>query len=208
MRLVFIGPQGSGKGTRAKIISEKYGIPHLSMGDLLREYARDDSNEDVETIRHALKNGLLVSVDLTLMIIEKRVEEIDCKEGFILDGFPRSLSQAEGLDKIMKIDHVFYLELSDEEAIRRIGGRKTCRKCGEIYGEANLAKGENCHKCGGELYVRDDDTEEIIKKRLEIFHKETDPIVNFYKRLGIVHKIDSGEGVESNIKDMTRILEG
>ncbi|MFH1358777.1 MAG: adenylate kinase [archaeon] len=179
MKLIFIGPQGSGKGTQAKILAEKLNIPHISTGDLFRSL-KGELKQQVDKI---INKGDLVPDELTLEILKKRLEQPDAQKGFILDGFPRNLNQAELLKTITHPDKVIEITLPDEEAIRRISGRQNCKACGSIFNKfTNPPKQPNtCNNCNDSLYQRADDTEEAVKKRLKTYHNETEPILDFYK---------------------------
>jgi len=201
MKLVFIGPQGSGKGTQAKIISEKLNIPHISTGDLLRN-AEGELKEKINSI---LNSGKLISDELVLDLLKKRISEDDTKNGFILDGFPRNLKQAKMLKKITKIDKIIEISISDEESIRRLSGRLNCKNCGAIY---NINTGpkpkidNKCDKCNSDLYQREDDKPEAIKRRLETYHKETEPILENYPHV----KIDGEQSIEKVTQDILNAL--
>lgn len=202
MNIIFFGPQGSGKGTQAEIISEKLGIPHISTGDLFREL-KGALKKKVDVY---MSKGELVPDELTLEILNKRLSKKDCKRGFILDGFPRDLEQAKLLDKIVKIDRAFEIKISDKESVRRISGRRICKKCGEIYNVNTSPKPKKkkvCGECGGELYQRKDDNEEALKKRLEIYHRETEPILKHYNSV----RIDGSQEIEKVTSELLKILE-
>jgi adenylate kinase len=189
MKLIIIGPQGSGKGTHAKMLAEKLGVPQISTGDVFRQMAKHDTEEGRE-IKYLIDNGIFVPDEMTLKILKKRLEEKDAKNGFILDGFPRNTKQAKMLDENVEIDEVLYLNVSDEECLRRLGGRTTCRSCSTIYGNENPPKTKGkCDKCGGELYVREDDTEETIRKRLQTYHEQTEPILDYYREIGLLIEV-------------------
>lgn len=183
MKLLVIGPQGSGKGTQAKILSEKLGIPHISTGDLLRAQ-KGKLREEIDSY---MLSGKLFPDEKTLEILKKRINEKDCKDGFILDGFPRTLSQAKLLDKITKIDVAIEISISDEEAMRRMSDRRHCEKCNADYNLATMPPREKgkCDKCGGKLVTRADDTPEASRKRLDIYHKETEPLLKHYKTIKV-----------------------
>ena len=183
MRLLFFGAQGSGKGTQAKIISKKIGILHLSTGDIFRN-AEGELRKEIDSYILA---GNLVPDELTLKMLEKRIYQDDCKEGFILDGYPRNLAQSEELDKIVKIDNAFNIIISDDEAVRRLSSRISCVKCGTVFNLiTNPPKEEmKCDKCGGELIRRADDVEEAIRKRLEIYHQETKILLKKYSTIPV-----------------------
>ncbi len=179
VKIIFIGPQGSGKGTQAKIISEELGIPHISTGDLFRAL----DGELKEEVDSYINKGQLVPDELTVKILKERISKLDCKNGFILDGFPRNLDQARLLKKITEIDKVIEIDISDSLAIERISSRISCKKCGAVYNAiTNPPKRKDiCDKCKGELYRRADDNPDAIKKRLETYHQETEPILEMYK---------------------------
>lgn len=182
----MLGPPGAGKGTYATRLAPKLGIPTISTGELLRA-----SREDIEfgeTIKKYQDSGDLVPDEIVIQILKKRLEKDDAKNGFILDGFPRTLKQAKALEKISKIDVVINLSVSEEILIKRLSSRRQCKKCGEIYNLLYLKpKVEGiCDKCGGELYQRDDDKPEAIKERLKIYHEKTAPLVDYYANKGII----------------------
>lgn len=185
LKLVFFGIQGSGKGTQAKIIAAKHRLCHISTGDLFR----GASGEFKKEIDSHINFGKLVPDELTLKMLKKRLEEKDCENGFILDGFPRNIEQARELDKIIKIDNAFNIEISDEEARKRMKGRWNCKKCGIAYNIATEPKPKQegiCDKCSEKLVQRNDDvSDEAISKRLEIYHTETRPVLKFYNTIKI-----------------------
>ncbi len=189
VKLIIMGPQGSGKGTYSSRMAPKLNdIPVISMGDLLRA-ARDDE-EFGETIREAQEKGVLVSNEIVIGILKKRLEQEDAQEGFILDGFPRSLEQAEALEEITDIDATINLVVSREVSIARLSSRVQCKNCGKIYNKLYLKPQVEgiCDECGGELYQRDDDKPEAIEQRLKVYEEKTQPLIDFYNEKGI--KID------------------
>ncbi|MFC1710894.1 adenylate kinase family protein [Nanoarchaeota archaeon] len=184
MKLVFVGPPGSGKGTEAKIISEKLGIPHISTGDLLRE-AKGEKKKQIDLY---VNKGELFPDELMLEVLKERIEKPDCEKGFILDGFPRTLPQAEMLDKLVKIDKIIEVDISDKIAIARLSGRRNCSKCGAIYNintEPKPLQESICDKCGAKLYEREDNSPEVIQNRLDVYHRQTKPILEKYNTLKI-----------------------
>jgi adenylate kinase len=204
MKLVFLGVQGSGKGTQAKILSTHLKIPHISTGDLLR----GSSGELKKLAESYSMQGKLVPTDIVIKLIKERIEKEDCKKGFILDGFPRTIEQAQELSKITNIDNAFNIEISDTEAIDRLSGRFNCNKCGAIYNVNTSPKPKVngiCDKCGSELHQRVDDTPDAIKKRLEIYHQETKPILKFYNTVK-VNGEQSIEQVSSDIKKAIKFI--
>lgn len=188
-----MGPQGSGKGTQAKIISEELGIVHISTGDLFRGLTKGELKEEVDSY---INSGNLVPDKVTIKILKERISKEDCKKGFILDGFPRNVAQADLLDEITKIDKVIEINIQDELAIKRISSRLSCKKCGAVYNlETNPPKKQDiCDRCQGELYRRADDNLDAIKKRLETYHNETKPVLKKYK--SILTTIDGSQEID------------
>lgn len=201
-QIIFIGPQGSGKGTQAKIISEELKIPHISTGDLFRAL-EGKLKEEVDSY---INKGQLVPDELTVRILKERISKPDCRAGFILDGFPRNAVQAKLLEKITKIDKVIEIDISDELAIERISSRISCKKCGAVYNLiTNPPKRKDiCDRCQGELYRRADDNPDAIKKRLETYHKETQPILEMYK--DILVTIDGDQEIDKISMDIMEEL--
>ncbi|MFA5258769.1 MAG: adenylate kinase [Candidatus Pacearchaeota archaeon] len=193
VNIIFIGPQGSGKGTQAKIISEKLDLVHISTGDLFRGLTKGELKEEVDSY---INKGNLVPDEVTIKILNERISREDCKKGFILDGFPRNVVQANLLEKITQINQVIEINISDEIAIKRISSRLSCKKCGTIYNlETNPPKEPNiCDKCQEELYRRADDNPEAIKKRLETYHNETKPVLKKYQ--SILTTIDGNQEID------------
>jgi len=206
MNLILLGPPGCGKGTQAKILIDTYHIPQISTGDILREAIKKESPLGVEAKTH-MDQGSLVPDHLVIKIIEERLKQADCNRGFVLDGFPRTVAQAEALDTTLtemgsKLEYVFSIDVDDGELIRRLTGRRVCRKCGESYHiEFNPPRQEGmCDSCQGKLYQRDDDKEETIRNRLKVYQDQTSPLINFYRRKDILHSID-GVGSIEEIKE-------
>lgn len=201
MKLIFVGPQGSGKGTQAKRVARKFGICHISTGDALREVSGDLKAE----VDKFMSRGELVSDELIIKILKERLSAEDCKDGFILDGFPRNVNQAEELKKIVAIDKVIEISISDEEAVRRVCGRRNCKNCGAIYNVNSfpMPKVDGvCDKCGGELFAREDDNEEALKKRLKVYHEETESILEMYDFVSI----NGEQKIESVFEDIMEAL--
>jgi adenylate kinase len=202
MKLIFIGVQASGKGTQAKIVSKKLGLSHISTGDLLRNVT-GDLKKEVEAV---MASGALVSDELIVKILEERLGQPDCQNGFILDGFPRNLKQAEMLEAITKIDKIIEIEISDEEAVNRISGRRNCSKCGRIYNANTSPKPKEegvCDNCGENLFQREDDSEEAAIKRIHIYHSETEPILKKYPSV----KINGEQPIEKVSEDILKGLD-
>lgn len=182
MRIMLLGAPGAGKGTIADMISARYKLPHISTGDLLREAIKQET-ELGKRAKAFMDRGGLVPDEIVLELLKKRISKPDAKKGFILDGFPRTIKQAEALEQITKIDLIFNMVVSDATVLQRLGGRWTCRKCSAIYHETNIppkVKGI-CDKCGGELYQREDQKPATIKERLRVYEKETAPLLDFYE---------------------------
>jgi adenylate kinase len=190
MKVVLLGSPGVGKGTYASFIKEKYKILHISTGDLFREALKNGTPLGLKA-KGYMEKGELVPDELTVQILSERIKKPDCKKGFMLDGFPRTIAQAEALEKIAKIDVVINFFASDQVIMQRLGGRIICRKCGEIFNLVNRKPKKTgiCDKCGGELYQRADEKPEIIKQRLDIYHKQTRPLEEYYKKKGILKNI-------------------
>ncbi|MBU1036613.1 adenylate kinase [Patescibacteria group bacterium] len=191
MRIVIFGPQGSGKGTQAQALIKVFDIPHITTGELFRNEIKANS-EIGKMVASVINTGKLVEDDLTLEVLKKRLEQTDCQKGFILDGFPRNITQAQALDKIVSTDQVIELWIPDDEVINRLEGRRTCKKCETVFNiKTNPPAKENvCDKCGNELIVRNDDKQEAIKKRLELYHQQTEPLIVYYQKQGKLIKID------------------
>jgi adenylate kinase len=202
MRIVFLGPQGSGKGTQAKIISKILNVPHISTGDLLRNEKGDLRNQ----IDGYILKGHLVPDELIIEILKERISKPDCKKGFILEGFPRNLKQADKLEKSNEIDKYFEIFINDEEAVKRTSGRRNCKNCQAIYNVNTAPKplvNGKCDKCNGDLFQREDDKAEAIKKRLEIYHNETEPIVGKYD----IIRINGDQDIEKVTHDILDFLD-
>lgn len=185
MNLIFLGPPGAGKGTQAKMLIERYSIPQISTGDILRAAVAEETDLGKKA-KEYMEAGKLVPDEVVIGIIEQRLKQSDCEKGFILDGFPRTVAQAEALDKVLenmgsKIDHVLSLDVPAEELIKRLTGRRTCKNCGAMYHVIfKPPKSEGiCDKCGGELYQRSDDNEETVKSRLNVYEQQTRPLTDF-----------------------------
>jgi len=201
MNIILFGPQGSGKGTQAKLSSEKYSIPHISTGDIFRENIKNKT-ELGQKVEKLINEGNLVPDEITNEIVKNRLKKDDCKNGFILDGFPRNIKQAEFLDTFTNIDLALEIWISDEEAIKRIGLRRTCPKCGAIYHLTHIVPKKEglCDKCGTSLIIREDDKEESIKKRLITYHNETEKLIEYYQKKKVAQKVD-GTGSVQEVND-------
>jgi len=190
MRVVLLGPPGAGKGTQASRLNVILGVPHVSTGDMVREEIKAQT-ELGEAIKKYSDKGVLVPDEVIIRLLAKRSRNPDCQKGFILDGFPRTIQQAEALDRISKIDLVINLNVPDEIIIQRLSNRLTCRKCGAIYNRLTLKPRRDniCDKCGGELYQREDDKPEVIQERLNVYRKNTEPVIEYYKRRSLLKNV-------------------
>ncbi len=209
MRLILLGAPGAGKGTQAMLISEKYGIPVIATGEIIRREVAMGT-ELGEAARKYLNAGNLLPDTLVNDIVIKRLKEKDCENGFVLDGFPRKISQARFLeDENVIIDKVISIEVSDEDILDRITGRRVCRTCGKSYHlEYNPPRTANiCDNCGSELSVRHDDEPDTVRNRLEVYHNETEPLKDYYVKKGILSIVFGCERVEDTTKAVDKVLE-
>jgi len=208
MRILFLGPPGAGKGTQAKRISEEFNIPVIATGDLLRENVRKGT-ELGKLAKKYMDEGTLVPDDVMLKIVESAIKNLN---SFILDGFPRTIKQAEGLEELLeklnkKLTHVIYFDVPEQEIIKRLTARRICPECNKIYNlYFNPPKNDNvCDDCGIKLITRDDDKEEVIKKRIQVYKESTYPLVEYYSKKGILHRID-GEGKAEEIEERIKSI--
>jgi adenylate kinase len=199
--VIFLGPPGSGKGTQAKVLAGKYGVPHLSTGDMLREHIANGSPLGLKA-KPIMDRGELVPDSLVLKMVAERIERPDCSQGFVFDGFPRTVTQAKYLGELLKRQgvqqpFVIHMVIGNTLLIRRLTGRRTCKVGGEIYNIYDRPpKAEGiCDTDGGELFQRPDDREEVIRQRLHAYEKLTAPLVSYYRRLGFLHEIDASKSV-------------
>lgn len=206
MHLILLGHPGSGKGTQATLLSERYKLPHLSTGEMCRRIARE-STELGRKVKSLIEKGEFIPDALMFRILEKRITEKDCRKGFILDGFPRNLKQARLLDRA-GIDVVVFIHTEDRTVISRLSSRLACGKCGATYGVANWPLVNNtCDNCGIDLVKRKDDDERYIKKRIAIYHKETKPLVDYYKKKKLIRYVEGEQGIKEVFHDICKIVE-
>ncbi|QAT42074.1 adenylate kinase [Aminipila luticellarii] len=212
MNLILLGPPGAGKGTQATRIIEKYGIPHISTGDIFRKNIKEGTALGKKAQEY-MNKGELVPDDLVIEIATTRLLEEDCKEGFLLDGFPRTVYQAEKLDEFLeahgkKIDKVLDIAVEKEELMTRLIGRRVCKACGATYHIVNMppAKEGICDVCGGELYQRSDDTEETVANRIEVYNSQTMPLVDYYTEKGNIAHIDGAAGLDNVFTAIVNVL--
>ncbi|MBM3705472.1 MAG: adenylate kinase [Actinobacteria bacterium] len=211
MRIVLLGPPGAGKGTQAKKISDRYGISHISTGDILRNEVKNRTSLGKEASEF-MKHGKLVPDDLIIKIIKNIISSSNSGKNFLMDGFPRTLQQAKKFDEMLTtlgtpLDRVIFIDVSKEELVKRLGGRRTCHVCNNTcsINDTDVTDGGGCPVCGGELYARKDDSLDVIEKRLEVYEKQTSPLIDYYKSKGILIDVD-GLGSEKEITERVLAL--
>lgn len=213
MKIILLGAPGAGKGTQAGIIKEKFNIPHISTGDIFRANIKNNT-ELGQKAKTYMDKGELVPDELVVDLVIDRLEQDDCKDGYILDGFPRTIPQAEELDKALaakgdKIEYAINIETPDDFIINRMAGRRACVNCGATYHTSFMPpKTENvCDKCGENLILRDDDKPETVKKRLEVYHDQTEPLIDYYKGTGILSSLDGTKDCEVVFAEICDVVE-
>lgn len=206
MKMVFLGPPGAGKGTQAVRVSERYGIPQISTGAMLRE-AMAAGTELGKAAKSIVDAGGLVPDDIVIGIVRERLARPDCKRGFILDGFPRTVPQAEALGGFASLDLAVNITSGEDVIVERIAGRRMCRKCGDALHVKTLKGAAQCPRCGGEIYQRTDDNEETVRNRLKVYNEQTKPLIDFYSRKGILVNIDGDREIDGIFKDVVAVIE-
>jgi len=212
MNIILLGPPGAGKGTQAKMLVEEYQVPQISTGDILRAAVKEGSPLGKEA-KACMDKGELVPDSVVIGIVEERIQQPDCAKGYMLDGFPRTVPQAEALDGMLKnlssqIDHVVSIEVANEELVERLTGRRTCRDCGagfHVMFDPPEKEGV-CDKCGGELYQRDDDNAETVTSRLEVYESQTLPLIDYYTARGKIRSIDGVGDIKEIFGRVTQVL--
>lgn len=212
MNLILLGPPGAGKGTQAAKIVEKYGVPHISTGDIFRENIKNGTPLGKKAQEY-MNKGELVPDSLVIEIATDRLTKDDCKNGFLLDGFPRTVEQAEALDEFLaglgrKVDHVLDIDVAAEILMTRLTGRRVCKGCGATYHVTNIPpKVEGvCDSCGGELYQRDDDTAETVSNRIEVYNSQTKPLIDYYEKVGNIAHLDGSIDPDDLLAEIVKIL--
>ncbi len=212
MKIIMLGAPGAGKGTQAKMIAEKYGVPHVSTGDIFRANIKEGTELGKEAKQY-MDQGLLVPDELTVKILLDRVAKDDCKNGYVLDGFPRTIPQAEVLDKALnelgdRIDYAIDVDVPDENIVKRMGGRRACLTCGATYHIEHVPPKKEgiCDKCGSELVLRDDDKPETVKNRLSVYHEQTQPLIDFYTEKGVLRTVDGTQDMKDVFAAIVKIL--
>ena len=212
MKIIMLGAPGAGKGTQAKMIAAKYGIPHISTGDIFRANIKNGTELGAKAKQY-MDKGELVPDELVVDLVIDRFKEDDCKNGYVLDGFPRTIPQAEALDKALtaigeNVDYAINVEVPDENIINRMGGRRACVGCGATYHvvySPTKIEGK-CDTCGGDLIIRDDDKPETVKNRLSVYHEQTQPLIDYYTKKGIIKEVDGTVDMNDVFKAITDIL--
>ena len=212
MKIIMLGAPGAGKGTQAEKIAEKYQIPHISTGDIFRANIKNGT-ELGKKAKTYMDQGLLVPDELVVDLVVDRVQQEDCKKGYILDGFPRTIPQAEALDAALsangeKIDYAVNVEVADENIINRMAGRRACLNCGATYHVVTIPPKEEgiCDKCGSELVLREDDKPETVKKRLDVYHDQTQPLIEYYTAEKILVEVDGTKDMAEVFGDIVKVL--
>lgn len=212
MKIIMLGAPGAGKGTQAKQIADRYEIPHISTGDIFRANIKNNT-ELGQKAKEYMDQGLLVPDELTCDLVMDRIKQDDCKNGFILDGFPRTIPQAEALDAALdkineKMDYAINVDVPDENIVNRMGGRRCCLNCGATYHVVTIpTKVEGiCDRCGNPVVLRDDDKPETVQKRLGVYHDQTQPLIDYYEKQNILKTVDGTKSMEAVFNDITAIL--
>lgn len=212
MKIIMLGAPGAGKGTQAKQIADKYQIPHISTGDIFRANIKEGTELGMKA-KTFMDQGALVPDELTVALVVDRIQKDDCKNGFVLDGFPRTIPQAEVLDKTLaemgeKMDYAIDVDVPDENIVNRMGGRRACVNCGATYHIVNIpTKVEGiCDKCNSETILRDDDKPETVQKRLSVYHEQTQPLIDYYKSQGILKTVDGTRPMDDVFAAIVEIL--
>lgn len=212
MKLIMLGAPGAGKGTQAKMIAKKYQIPHISTGDIFRANIKSQTELGMKA-KSFMDQGMLVPDEITIGMLLDRIHEADCAGGYVLDGFPRTIPQAESLTKALAemgtgIDYAINVDVPDDNIVSRMSGRRACLNCGATYHVAfNPPKTENvCNTCGQSLVLRDDDKPETVKKRLDVYHQQTQPLIDYYKKAGVLKEVDGTQNMEDVFQSIIKVL--
>ena len=212
MKIIMLGAPGAGKGTQAKKLAEKYHIPHISTGDIFRANIKNGT-ELGNKAKTYMEQGLLVPDELVCDLVVDRVKQSDCADGYVLDGFPRTIPQAESLDAALKemgqaIDYAINVEVPDENIIHRMGGRRACLACGATYHVENIPRKKegNCDVCGAGLVLRDDDKPETVKKRLDVYHDQTQPLIDYYTSAKVLVEVDGTMAMDDVFAAICKVL--
>ena len=205
MNIIFLGPPGAGKGTQAQRICAALNIPQISTGDILRRAMKEGTETGLKA-KSYIDAGQLVPDEVIIDIVKERLAMEDCRGGYILDGFPRTVPQAEALDTFAKIDSVIELAVDDQVLVNRLSGRRVCVKCGATYHLSMLNGATTCATCGEELIQRNDDKAETVLNRLKVYHDQTAPLIGYYEKKGLLRKVDGDQGVDSTFEAIMKAL--
>ena len=205
MNIIFLGAPGSGKGTQATRISEKFSLVHISTGDIFRENIKNQT-ELGKTAKAYIDEGHLVPDEVTISMVKERLSRDDCKNGVLLDGFPRTVAQAEALEKFTKIDKVIDIDVPYALIIDRIVNRRSCLKCGGTFNAKALSDATKCPTCGNALYQRDDDNEETVTERINVYDKQTKPLIDFYGGKGVLVRVNGNQAIDDVFADIVKVI--
>ncbi|MBD5092300.1 MAG: adenylate kinase [Clostridiales bacterium] len=203
--VILLGAPGAGKGTQAALICEEYNVPHISTGDILRRNIKEGTPLGVKA-KEYIDAGALVPDEVVIGLVEDRLANADCKDGYVLDGFPRTIAQAEALDRVASIDMAINIDVSFEMIVSRLGGRRVC-KCGATYHVSTLNGETKCKACGDELFIRDDDKPETVQNRLRVYQEQTEPLISYYRAQGKLVDVPATGTIEEIFADVKKVLQ-
>ncbi len=206
MKIIIYGAPGAGKGSQADMLVERYHIPHISTGDILRQNIKEGTPVG-KLAKEYIDKGELVPDEVILALIQNRLQEKDCEQGYLFDGFPRTLEQAKALDRISKVDAVLNLNVDLALLMNRLTGRRTCSRCGQPYHVSTLGGSTKCAKCGGELVQRADDTEATVSNRLQVYLNSCEPLLQYYRDKGVLYDVDGNGSIAQVTKNLSRVLD-
>ena len=207
MKIILLGAPGSGKGTQAFKISEEYGLPHISTGDMFRENINNKTELGV-IAKGYIDAGQLCPDEVTFQMVKERISRKDCEKGFLLDGFPRTIAQAEALASVCKIDLALNIDIPLEKLFKRLTGRRNCRSCGESFHVDYIGDTKVCPHCGGELYVRDDDNEKTVASRLQVYTEKTAALIGYYEKANVLKTVNGDLPIEEVFEEIKRVING
>ncbi len=206
MKIIIYGAPGAGKGSQADMLVERYHIPHISTGDILRQNIKEGTPVG-KLAKEYIDKGELVPDEVILALIQNRLQEKDCEQGYLFDGFPRTLEQAKALDRISKVDAVLNLNVDLALLMNRLTGRRTCSRCGQPYHVSTLGGSTKCAKCGGELVQRADDTEATVSNRLQVYLNSCEPLLQYYRDKGVLYDVDGNGSIAQVTENLSRVLD-
>ena len=206
MNIILLGAPGAGKGTQSTRIADTYKIPHISTGDIFREDIKNETPIGL-LAKSFIDKGQLVPDEVTCKIVEERIGKADCKEGYMLDGFPRTIVQAEVLDEISRVDLVINIDVDFSLLMDRLCGRRVCKNCGESYHVSKIGDKKDCARCGGELYQRDDDNPDTVQRRLNVYHAQTAPLIAYYQNKGLLFNVPGNGSPDDVFAEISKKLD-